>query len=264
VGVDWGGGPSEEAFTAAGLEYFAKELGSPVRADVHGIDVYERVPDVRFIAFRTTPSFTKDLDMFRVELQTPAKPMTRKQQLAAEILTSHHFDTSPRSRFLTLMTAIESLLAPKECGADAHSVVAALLRTVAESSLDKSTKDSMKGAIRWLRSESINQSGRRLATTLLSGRQYDGKPPAVFFSDIYEVRSGIVHRGDSPKEMLDLVNATQQFVKDLILASINAGPSRAPTKDEIELAAYFRWRKRMDLAEETPLDDWLVAERDLS
>lgn len=264
VGVDWGGGSPEGVFTTAGLEHFAKELGSPVRPDVHGVDVYEHVPDIRFIAIRTTASFTTDIDTFRVELQAPAKPMTRKQQLAAEIFTSHRFDTSPRSRFLTLMTAIEALLDPQERGAEAQAVVAVLLRTVAESSLNKSTKDSMKGAIEWLRSESIGQSGRRLATALLSGRQYDGKPPAAFFSDIYEIRSGIVHRGASPKGMLALANTTQEFVRDLLLASIEAGPSRAATKDEIELAAYLRWRKRMELAEETPLDDWLVAERDLS
>lgn len=268
VGVDWGGSSGrvpEGVFTAAGLEYFAKELSSPVRPDVHGIDVYEDVPGLRFIrAPSFTPSVASTIDTFRVGLQTPAQPMTRKQQIAAEIFTSHRFDASPRSRFLTLMTAIESLLDPKERGTEAQAVVAALLRAIAESTLDKSTKNSMKGAVQWLRSESIGQSGRRLATAFLSGRQYDGKPPGTFFSDIYEIRSGIVHRGDSPKRMFELTNATQQFTKDLILASIAAGPAQAATKDELELAAYLRWRQRMDLAKESALDDWLVAERDLS
>lgn len=263
VGIDWGGSLPGTQFSDAGLAHFAQVLGGPVRPDKHGIDVYERDPALRFIALRVEASVGKNMDSFRTALQLPIQPLSRKQELAAEIFTSHHFDSSPRSRFLTLVTALESLLVPQERSSEAQAVVATLRKTVSESNLDQSTKASMKGTLLWFRSESIGQTGRKLVTSLLSGRQYRGKPPAKFFSDIYEVRSGIVHRGETPRDILDIANATGEFVRDLILASIQQGPSRTASKEEVATAAYLRWTKRMELAQENALDDWLAAERDL-
>jgi len=44
------------------------------------------------------------------------------------------------------------------------------------------TKESMKGAIKWIRKESIRQSGQRIATELLNSHLYDEMLPAKFVS----------------------------------------------------------------------------------
>lgn len=195
------------------------------------------------------------------KILSPAQPMTRKQELAVELYTVSHLDESPRSRFLTLWTALESLLAPPQRSTEAQAVVDLLVATVAQSSLDETTKNSMKRTLEWLRGESIRQSGRKLASTLLSGRLYDGKPPAKFFDDIYNLRNKIVHHGSKPAQILDVANTTAGFIRDLIKASIAAGPPTAPSRDDVAITAYLRWKEREALAQETAFDDWIVAEQ---
>jgi hypothetical protein len=43
VGIDFGDGRQRSRFTDAGLKYFEKMYGCPLRSDMHGIDVYERI-----------------------------------------------------------------------------------------------------------------------------------------------------------------------------------------------------------------------------
>jgi hypothetical protein len=88
--------------------------------------------------------------------------------------------------------------------------------------VDVATKQSIKSSVERMKSDSIGQTGRELAERLLSDRAYDGLRAGKFFAHCYKVRSEIVHDGkpcDPTIDLLQLSNACQAFVGDLLLAS---------------------------------------------
>ena len=188
VGIDLGGRQPRSVITVAGLELLEKQIGGPVRADIHGIDVYEHIDGLVFVAVNADAKIGKAAAAFVEEVAAAvASPvfLNAKQELAGEILSASYFDASDRSRFITLITAVEALL-------------------------DRQPR------------ESIGQAGRALAERLLDGKVYEGQTPAQFFNLCYGLRSSILHSGKVPGEITDFrsVCATAHaFVCDLLIAS---------------------------------------------
>jgi hypothetical protein len=225
VGIDLGGRPPRCVITHAGMQRFVEQIGSPVRTDVHGIDVYEHVDGLVFVSLNFDASIGKGASAFVEQvasaISTPVA-LSSKQELAGEILSASYFDASGRSRFVTRITAVEALLDPQPRSAAAQRVVAKLLEVVEEGGLDESTRAAMSGSLRWLNRESIGQAGRALAARLLHGRAYEGQAPDRFFSFCYNLRSSILHFGRVPVEITNFRNvcaAAHQFVCDILIAS---------------------------------------------
>jgi hypothetical protein len=188
VGIDLGGRQPRTRITAAGLELFEKDIGGPVRADIHGIDVYEHIDGLSFVELNVDASIGKAaagfVEQVAAAVATPVF-LNAKQELAGEILSASYFDTSDRSRFIALITAVEALL------------------------------DRQPG-------ESIGQAGKALAERLLGDKVYEGQTPAQFFGLCYRLRSSILHSGKVPVEITDFLSVcatTHAFVCDLLIAS---------------------------------------------
>jgi hypothetical protein len=148
--------------------------------------------------------------------------LTSKQELAGELFGVSFFDQSERSRFITLVTALEALFEPAPRHPDVQLFIDEMIANVRRSDFDSATKQSICGSMEWLKSESIGQTGRALATRLLAGKSYGERSPSAFFTFCYELRSSIVHRGKLPEGVADLLpvlSMTLQFVGDLLLAS---------------------------------------------
>jgi hypothetical protein len=96
---------------------------------------------------------------------------------------------------------------------------------VIDSRLDTPIKQSMLGTIQWLRKQSISQTGRDMAQSLLGNKEYLQMNAEQFFSHCYNIRSQIVHTG-TPKDigidLLELANSCQAFTGDLLQASFDA------------------------------------------
>ncbi|MBK7585523.1 MAG: hypothetical protein IPI67_35725 [Myxococcales bacterium] len=148
--------------------------------------------------------------------------LSEKQRLAAELYCQSFFDLSRRSRFITLVTAVEALLEPPQRDAAAQSLVAQLEAAVRSASVSTEVRDSMLGSLHWLNNDSIGQTGRALCRRLLHGRNFLGKAPDKFFAECYAARSQILHNG-SPKnqtvDMVELADAASCFVSALLIAS---------------------------------------------
>jgi len=112
LGMDFGDGKQRSGFTKAGLAMLQKQQGCPVRNDIHGIDVYEHVEKLKFFSFTAEATVGKHppklIDTFQREY-LHSRQLTEKQVLASEIYASSFFDISARSRFITLVTAVEAL-----------------------------------------------------------------------------------------------------------------------------------------------------------
>jgi hypothetical protein len=238
VGIDFGGGKQRSGVTKAGLASLQKQLGRPVRKDVHGIDVYAHVERLVFVGGHAEGQVGKHppklINIFQREyLHT--RRLTEKQILASEIYASSFFDVSPRSRFITLVTAVEALLErPKR-----PDLVEELVKEFKDKAhllnIDKETKESITGSLRELLRESITQAGRKLAGDLIPNKLFIGQSSADFFAHCYGLRSQILHRGkieDGLVDLLDLANVMEGFVAKLLLGEFESGPQQGTSADE--------------------------------
>ena len=211
--------------TLEGAKYFSDLMGAPVRNQLHGLDVYEALPNQKFLRVDANPTLSMGVDSTIATICSWYEEntiITQKQELAAEIYLLAQFDTQYRSRFLTLMTAIEALLVAQPRSQAVRELVTSLECAVADSPLEKSQIQSLMGSLKWLHHESIGQSGRRMAAQLLPDRTYSGLSSEKYFQSSYELRSSIVHSGRVPKtvDLLNYTNELHRFTGDLIQASI--------------------------------------------
>ena len=78
-------------------------------------------------------------------------------------------------------------------------------------------KNSLLGALGWLKNRSIAQTGRTLAIQLLTGNTYDSLDPGSFFQKVYKLRNDLVHRGAfDPNALHVLVGEIERFVSDIL------------------------------------------------
>jgi hypothetical protein len=225
LGVDFGDGKLRSFITDAGREYYERQLGRPLRNDRLGIDVYETQKDLLFASIRFDAALGKNSDAFveefRERLITPIA-LSEKQRTASELYGLSFFDMSFRSRFITLVTAIEALLDAPRRSEEIQVFLENVIVMVNALDVEVATKQSITSSVERMKSASIGQTGRALAERLLSDREYNGLRAGKFFAYCYKVRSEIVHDGkpfDPAIDLLLLSNACQAFVGDLLLAS---------------------------------------------
>lgn len=227
AGIDFGDGRQRSLATNAGLQMLEEQHGMPFRNDVDGIDVFEPLQNLCFVH----SSVAVQVGKYPSTLVTTfgreyakKRHATEKQILACEIYASSFLDISQRSRFITLVTAVEALLEPAMRPDSAQSLVDELVGKTQEATIDKAIRDSIRGSLEWLRRESIGQAGRALADSLLPGKLYHGKQASAFFYQCYDLRSSILHRGAAGDDIdvMQLASTMEEFVANLLIASLSA------------------------------------------
>jgi hypothetical protein len=172
----------------------------------------------------------KLIDTFQREY-AHTRHLTEQQVLAIEIYASSFFDVSPRSRFITLVTAVEALLEPLKRANEVEALVEEFKDKTRQSTIDQSTRDSIIGSLDRLGHESIGQAGRALASRLIPDESFDGQSSADFFTRCYDLRSRILHRGKTADESLNLLHLASIFVAKLLLAMLNSVPQEDSGSD---------------------------------
>jgi hypothetical protein len=223
VGIDFGDGHVRSAITDQGKRICEDSLGRPIRNDIHGIDIYESNPGLLFVSIEAKAHLRKGgeafLNTFRSALDS-TEPIEERLQLAMELYCSSFFDVTPRSRFLTLVTALEALLEKPSRSKLAVQLVEALQAKVAASAISTEEKDSIRGSLERLKNESIGRAGKAMAQALLGKQEYGGVEAPAFFTFCYNLRSQIVHQGrpdDPATDVLSAANTCQQFVRDILM-----------------------------------------------
>ena len=133
-----------------------------------------------------------------------------------------HFEAAVRARFVTLVTAVESINENKARSPEAVEHVEKLIEFIRESHLSDSEIQSLEGSLNWLKQESISKAGRDLVARVLGTKEYGGKVAKRFFTDCYDVRSDLVHNSKSSDANINLRTLTSELdrlVADLLLAS---------------------------------------------
>ena len=134
-----------------------------------------------------------------------------------------HFEAAPRARFLTLVSAIETIMEDKPRSPEAIEHVERLVQLTHNSELPRAEIDSILGTLSWLRRESISRTGKMFVDGLLGQKEYGGKIAGDFFQYCYNIRSELMHGGkpsDNPN-LGQLAVRLDELVADLLAASIN-------------------------------------------
>jgi hypothetical protein len=204
-----------------------EQSGFRVLNDVHGLMLYESEPPPHFAkldarALRGVSQ--KHFEQVFARALEEAEALTEKEQLALELFNASFFQQAVEPRFIMLVMAIEALLdlPPRSAAAVAH-VESMMQLTQQSASLTPDEKTSLLGSLKWLKCESINQAGRRIATDRLGARRYMDKEAPTFFSYCYHIRSRLVH-GTHPlptrEEVGSAVGQLEVFVSDMVSGSL--------------------------------------------
>lgn len=223
VGADFGNRAPSSAFTSAGLSMLEQQQGFRILNDVHGLMLYESDPQPRFVKSRV--DILRGVkqghfeQVFSRAVERDGQP-TERERLALDLFNASFFQRSADSRFLVLVMAIEALLDPPLRSQKALAHVESMITATQDSkSLTADEKQSFLGSLRWLRYESISQTGQRLASGCLGERKYMDKKAPAFFSYCYGLRSRLVH-GEHPiptqQEVGSVVAQLEVFVSDLL------------------------------------------------
>ncbi|MCW5198742.1 hypothetical protein VU06_03220 [Desulfobulbus sp. F3] len=147
---------------------------------------------------------------------------SERERLAYRLFNTALFQPDILATFLFLVITIEALsdYAPRSEAAIAH--VDMLIESTKNShSLTKEDSDSMVGALRWLKQESIKQAGKRLVTERLGNRRYAGMIATKYFSECYDLRSRLAHSGTLDNEKFNKLAPHLSFlVSDLLTAPV--------------------------------------------
>jgi hypothetical protein len=123
--------------------------------------------------------------------------------------------------------AVEALIEPISRSDESLMHVESLIWKTKNATLPAREKNSILGALSWLRFESINQAGRRTASERLGNRIYIGKNAADFFTHCYQIRSNLVH-GNLPIPTFDeiggLAATLEVFVSELLTVPVLGCP----------------------------------------
>ena len=235
LGIDFGSRKQRSMATNAYLAMLEKQHGHPFRNDIHGIDVYEHVEKLKFVSVNGKATVGKYpprfIDTFQREYLN-SRQLTEKEVLASEIYASSFFDVSPRSRFITLVTAVEALLEPPKRSHKVEALVEELKAKTQKSKIDE--WKSILGDLEKLKRQSIGQAGRMLADRLIPNEFFDGQSSADYFRRCYALRSQILHHGtieDDSEDIWHLANTMEDFVHRLLLAALNGERQQGPGAD---------------------------------
>jgi hypothetical protein len=219
-GIDLGRYRPGGVLTKAGQEHFAPSGGRALQ-DEADLTVFQDVSGTVFVGFDARGSVARSTGRFReliAESYGGDEQTDSKLALALELFSMSRLENSPRSRLVTLATAIEAILDRKPRSAASQALIAALIETTRKSSLARNERESLVAALSGLRHESIGKAGRSLVQALLGEKEYNGKRPAAFFQRLYALRSTLVHKGrvEPSAELYGHANTAEVFVKDLI------------------------------------------------
>ena len=227
--VDFDGGKPRSLVTNAGLALLQAKYGCSIRNDLHGIDVYEHVDNLKFVSFNASAIVGKAphnlINTFSREYLN-TRQVSEKLLLASEIYVGSFFDVSPRSRFITLVTAVEALSDRTTRPDEVQSLVKEFKTKVGQLRIDETTKASIIGSLSSLRYQSIGEEARTLTRRLIPDEIFGGQSSVSFFNDSYSKRSQLVHCGmvGQSVDISNLANEMERFVALLLLKSLNRQP----------------------------------------
>lgn len=202
-----------------------KETGNKVINEVNGLIVYEdavhtKVASVSFGSGILYKGFSRFKDTFE-ENYNNTLIFSDKLVNAMDFYNLAMLTAAPKLRFLLFVIAIEAIIETKQRTAIAVEHVTSLITHTEDNlALTDSERSSILGSLKYLKNQSISQSGRELVEAMLGEKVYNGKPSRKFFTECYSLRSSLVHTGTWKEKDNELAYELERMVVDLLIAHV--------------------------------------------
>lgn len=152
-----------------------------------------------YLASRSIQDFRDELD----SIMNSNPKLSSKERLSLELYGNSYYEYSARAQFLTLITAIESLVKRKKLSKSICDVIDRLKQFVKDSDTisDIEKKSISERLSQDLKKQTISEAVEELVKTHLDGKEYGYFPekgilyPSEFVTSCYKVRSKLVHNG---------------------------------------------------------------------
>lgn len=202
LGLDLGKDKATSFLSSSAKDKMFEASGNTVKVidDVHGLSTYsEEYPASCFSSSmiglvnpKTKSFFTDEV----ANLSSSKIIVNDKIHLSMELVTASYFETTLRSRFLTLVLAAESILELEKRSDAICTNITGLIDSVKSSELDQQEKDSIIGSLKWLKKDSISIGLKKMAVKYLSEKTYNNVSAVSFIKQCYDARSKLVHDGE--------------------------------------------------------------------
>lgn len=202
IGADFGDDSLRGGFSQFLKDKLQDEQNQRILNEVNGLLVYETNPEplLAKIGSATAGLVTSDekfLDIFK-NISKASYSLSERERISYTLFSDSFFTSNGYARFLFLVMAVEILIDFQPKSVEAINLVESFISAVQNSSgIDGTEKDSLIGALRYLRNESIRQGACRLINRTLNDQEYGGIRASKFFLKCYDLRSSIVHGGQS-------------------------------------------------------------------
>ncbi|MFC2085781.1 hypothetical protein ACFLRO_01070 [Bacteroidota bacterium] len=196
----------------------ASREGVQLRGTVHGLDVFAEHPPVARI------EATARGGVIRQSMSQPSERLSRefedvvdlppRTQLAVELYNLTLFDSTPETRFLSLVTVVEVLASRARRAHKLRQLLTRFIDSVDEAGLDAEQAQVLKQGLGNLKRESVGQACRRLVGEMLDQNS------ASYFADCYSARSELLHTGATDKNIGAMIPQLHDIVHRALLAII--------------------------------------------
>lgn len=192
--------------------------------EVTGLKIHATAADLRSLNFwvgrPVTPLTVGSISNALKESYAVGRRLHPKQLLAVQLYNQSHFHPSDSPRFVTLVSAIETLAVRAARDPKSLEFVERVLVMATDAcDLEPDQRASLIGGLRELRQQSIRTACRILVRT------HCGESDEKTFDRAYNIRSTMLHEGEPPPgTCLDNeAHELNHLVGRLLVAHINAG-----------------------------------------
>ena len=146
------------------------------------------------------------------------KNIDQRLLIAIELFTSAKLETTERSKFIGLVSALEPLAKQEKYeDEELKKLIKNFKQQIKSSNLDQQLKNSLDGRIDQLKLESVSKAIRRMVKEKLPGDNESIK----IIENAYGLRSKILHEGATDADLQQKSNEVERVIKFIIEKHIN-------------------------------------------
>jgi hypothetical protein len=194
MGFDLGRDTATSGLGKLVKDHVLATAGVRVLDNVHGLVVYEEDLPVSIPVFsgqgRVLRSPTAILDEWTRQYELDPQ-LTAREVLAFELYSAAQREPFPRARFLTLVSVVEVLAAPRERAAEVVALVESFgKQTASAPQLKDADRRALIDSLSFLKKQSIRSACRGYVEGALGADEWRD------FDRLYGIRSALAHDGD--------------------------------------------------------------------
>ncbi|WP_201841395.1 hypothetical protein [Microvirga zambiensis] len=223
MGIDIGFSRSTLQFSAAIHAAVKAESGKELRAETHGLMVYEE-DAVAILGMNAQGSVLIAPQVLEDRLTTwvaASAGLTERQRNCAALLNDSFFVPQTEGQFVLRVSAVEALCDQTDVGADYQTAISAIEAFVASQAFADDVRETINRSLSFQRRQSLRQSYMTKFRTLLSETE------AKAFDALYQKRSKLVHDGQGRGDLTMAANEALDLAAAILAADLTHQPAAA-------------------------------------